>query len=272
MQQRIVTFGGAPALLMLLAASVAVAQTEKPRLELESADLYSCRTAGTAPHTIKICVSQNGNLVRLEAPAGTNHMFSEGYLVCYQPAGQPLKKAFSGLTESGWGPVILPPPAGTFPLTLRRRTTDGVLELTQVISWDAIKKDVVIEMRLKNLTGSFVNAQILRFFDADVGGDANDDIFDRTALSVTARDTMGAALPVYARGVMASALSDAPTPVINSYSDWISGGQNNCGYQPPAGRTSPTAAGDWVGRLEHLNFGGLTAGRTETFKLIYRAY
>jgi hypothetical protein len=120
-----------------------------------------------------VSISQHGNLTRFEGPTGYDHIgvgaFSEGYILCYGSS-----RAYdTGSEEEGFL-------AGTFSCnsaktscTVTRKTSDGRLELRQVIKKNATDRSTTIAMRLRNLTGSSISGVVLRRQadpDVDTGG------------------------------------------------------------------------------------------------------
>ena len=89
-------------------------------------------SSGTGPNLLNVCVSDHGNLITFESPSGADHVVEEGYAVCSE--GDPFIHGHdTGGVEGGFGPpTITQPTAGRFPLTVMRRTTNGVFELKQV--------------------------------------------------------------------------------------------------------------------------------------------
>lgn len=226
--------------------------------------IFTCHQAGTGPHWLKACISRAGNMLHFEFPAGEDQLFHEGYAVCYNFPNQPNKVAYdSGFGSGGWGPATINQPGGvnTFPLTITRTTTDGALRLQQKFTWEsADKHGILIEMKLTNTSGQTLNFQALsRYFNANFHPHPPFlDIFDRTDLSVNARDGH-----LNGEGMELSRLTDNGSTAIHSFANW----QMNACVQSSV--PSPTAGGDWVGRVTVPGY-SMSAGRTETIKVVYR--
>lgn len=126
----------------------------------------------TFPGTPKIALSRNGNIVRYEGPEGYEHFgigaFSEGYVLCYN-ATQAYDIADD---ETGFLPSTISCAASK--CTITRNTTDGKLQLKQVIVKNApYERSVNVEMTLTNKSQSAISNIILRRqvdFDVDTGG------------------------------------------------------------------------------------------------------
>lgn len=122
-----------------------------------------------APH---IAISNHGNIVRYEGPTGYEHIgigaFSEGYVLCYGSAAAydlgDVETGFGAASASCSGPKC----------TITRNTTDGKMQLKQVITKNAVlERSLNVEMTIKNLTGANLTNVILRRqvdFDVDTGG------------------------------------------------------------------------------------------------------
>ncbi len=120
--------------------------------------------SGSGFNFLGVKVSNHGNLISFESPAGRQAVFGgrEGYAVCSQ--GGLVHGHDTGDVEEGFGAPTFAQPngAGTFPLTVTRRTTDGKFQLTQV--WnkpDPVEKDVTVAMTLKNVSGGPIDNNVL---------------------------------------------------------------------------------------------------------------
>lgn len=92
-------------------------------------------TCGVGFTSTTVGISNHGNVLRFESPAGSEHILvgtpASGYQVCYSTGG-PFATAydFAGHGESGWGATVTasqPNGPGTFPLDITRTTADGRL-------------------------------------------------------------------------------------------------------------------------------------------------
>ena len=167
----------------------------------------NCDTAlssGIAIDPMKICISNDGNLVGFASPARVSctppqpctfvpveHIrigtIGEGYAVCNLSSTGTTRSYDAGFDEGGWSPptVIQPNGPNTLPLTIIRTTTNGGFQLSQSFSVDTSRKEVIITMNLKNLSvGSAllgaVHARLVRYVDFDVDSTSATDVFFRT--------------------------------------------------------------------------------------------
>lgn len=110
-----------------------------------------------------ISISNHGNIVRFNNPAGFEHLgagaFSEGYVLC--TAGS---NAFdTGDSESGFGPSVVSSCSGTTCTVTRRTTVGPLLQLQQIFKKNASgERSINITMNVKNLTGAPVAGVVLR--------------------------------------------------------------------------------------------------------------
>jgi hypothetical protein len=108
----------------------AEAQT-KPAPIKDASTCFASYTAGSGPTFLSFCVTNTGNIMQLQSPAGVYHISSEGYAVCssYDPSNlAPLPVAYdAAYFESDWGAPTITQPNGpnTFPLTIVRSSTGG---------------------------------------------------------------------------------------------------------------------------------------------------
>ena len=132
----------------------------------------STDTFYTFPGTPILAISRNGNVVRYEGPTGYEHLgigsFSEGYVLCYG-----AKIAYdTGALQTGFGASTATCSGSR--CTITRNTTDGILQLQQVITKNASSdRSFGVAMTVRNLTGGSVTGIILRRqadLDVDTGG------------------------------------------------------------------------------------------------------
>lgn len=189
------------ALLLAFFALLAVAafgqslNQAPPAAATESA--YSCFatfSTGAGPTLFKWCVSQNGNVVSLESPAGKEHIYegsiTEGYGVCdLLTKVEYFDYAQSGAVGWGFPTIAQPNGANTLPLTITRRTDDGMWTLAQSFAYLPAERIVRVTMRLENNAGIVKRAYLARFVDLDAnsanGGDFQN-WFDATLDTVSA--------------------------------------------------------------------------------------
>jgi hypothetical protein len=115
------------------------------------------------PGPPKISVSSHGNIVIFDGPTGYNHIYAEGYVLCYGG----ISAYDIGRSETGFA-------AGTSSCkgttcTFTRNTIDNRLQLQQVFTSDRGNRAISIAMTVRNLTSSPITGVVLRRHgDADV--------------------------------------------------------------------------------------------------------
>src|SRR5215218_7107074 len=118
-------------------------------VSIQSTTVKASFASGSGANFLGVKVSNHGNLLSFESPAGQEAVFQgrEGYAIC-TTGGSTHNGNDTGDVEVGFGaPTFVQPTAGKFPLTVTRNTTDGKFQLKQV--WakpDAIEKDVTVTM------------------------------------------------------------------------------------------------------------------------------
>lgn len=252
-------------------ASQSVKQSDRP----ESVDCPASQvfTFSSGANYFKFCISEHGNFINLISPSPQYHNFGrEGYIACATGAANAYD---GGFDEAGWGAATATQPGGpkTFPLTIKRTSTDGKLELTQTFNWDTAQKEVLIQMVLKNVSaGSLTLVKLARYFDYDLDSssardDNDDDIYDQDSDSVWGRDSGTGAGH---HGVMLTALTfvQGHTTAVQSFTDFVTD-QGSCTASPVA--TVPTAPGDYGGRVTY-SLGTLAAGASKTVAVLYRRF
>src|SRR5262245_26487901 len=88
-------------------------------------------TFGSGETKFALCISNHGNILKIESPAGHDPIVKEGYRLCYNYSS--LFAYDNGPEESGWGPSTVSGSVN-LPLTITRSTTDGQFRLVQVFS------------------------------------------------------------------------------------------------------------------------------------------
>src|SRR5215211_618669 len=173
-------------------------------VSIQSTTVKASFVSGTGADFLGVKVSNHGNLLSFESPAGQEAVFTgegrEGYALCSGPST--VNGHDTGGVEEGFGtPKFKQPNPGKFPLTITRKTTDGQLQLKQVWSKpDAIEKDVTLTITVKNISsGSSFVVVLSRSGDFDVGTSSTDQ-GARTGDSVWLWDDLSTTAPETSRG------------------------------------------------------------------------
>jgi len=119
------------------------------------------------------CVTANGNIAQFASPnedirAGA---ILEGYQICDVTPNVGYFDYAS--TDSGnWKAASLIQPNGvnTFPITVKRTTSDNHFILTQKFTQDVANRTVTVSMTIKNNTTAQHNVLVYRFADLDING------------------------------------------------------------------------------------------------------
>src|SRR5215216_7113316 len=270
----VLVVGGVAASQQLQQQSTSSQSTTTPEkssgdVSIQSTTVKASFASGTGANFLGVKVSNHGNLLSFESPAGQEAVFTgrEGYALCSQGGGV-VRGHDTGGVEEGFGPPKFKQPnPGKFPLTITRKTTDGEFQLKQVWSKpDATEKDVTLTMTVKNLSNATIfDIALSRSGDFDVGPGATDQ-GARTDDSVWLWDEPGTDNP--AGGLMLKALTFGTphSPRIEAQSDWATTGTRQRCSPFPA--TTPTARGDFAMRVAY-NLGFLSPGQSKTVKLEY---
>jgi hypothetical protein len=268
------------ALALLLVGGVATAKQEIdkgsgaiPRSTVVKASFAN----GSGANFLGVKVSDHGNLTSFESPAGQEQVFGgrEGYAVCSNN-GSTHNGHDTGDVEGGFAAPTFSQPngAGTFPLTVTRRTTDGKFQLTQV--WakpDAVEKDITVTMTLKNISSATIEGVLMsRSGDFDVG----DQSADRGAgTNDSAWLWDDATLVSPPGGLMLSALTFGTSHLtgIETASTWVGDGtQTTPGTRQSCGadmvNTPTSTASDLTMKVLYL-FGNMSAGQSKSVKFEY---
>ena len=252
--------------LVLTANSAFAQETEQPTAPVveSSTNCFATFAIGTLTY----CVSEHGNIVRFSSPAAAPEhirigVIREGYAVCVATAAGGAQQVSydSGNVEAGWQAavtILQPGGANTLPLCITRRTNNN-LEVQQCFSHNANDKEVVVTMTVRNLSGATrFNVMMDRYFDGDIAGTAGNDRYTRSADSVWGEEGQHALALRNINGVA----SPAHTTAVHTFVGFNAASCN----QPTI--ATPTAAGDFVGRLS-FQFGNLVANASRTVRVQY---
>jgi hypothetical protein len=154
-------------------------------------------TSGTGGSLFRFCVTASGNVIYLETGQGVEHIYhggqgvvEEGYAVCADSNPAPwyygqYYDTFESLGAYWKFPVLV----SLNPLIIDRTTVDDGFRLRQTFFPNAKDQELVIEMKLTNLSKiSRTNVVLKRMADLDVDYTHQDDLWDRSFSSVWARN------------------------------------------------------------------------------------
>ena len=285
--RRILLLVATMTLALVLVGGVATSKQPKDQPDKGSGELPRSTTvkasfaSGSGLNFLGVKVSDHGNLISFESPAGRQAVFGgrEGYAVCSQGGGT-VHAHDTGDVEEGFGAPTFAQPngAGTFPLTVTRRTTDGKFQLTQV--WnkpDPVEKDVTVAMTLKNISGAPIdnNVELSRSGDFDIG-DSSADLGAETRDSAWLWDDENGPDRQPA-GLKLAALTFGTNHVarMETTPDWMFGRTSptlpasRLGCQDLFTETPTPEARDLAMRSFYVFEGGLAAGQSKTVRFEY---
>ena len=245
-------------------------------VSIQSTTVKASFTSGTeSADFFRVKVSDHGNLLSFESPAGHEAVFPgrEGYALC-SSTGATVHGHDTGGVEGGFGPPKFKQPnPGKFPLTITRNTTDGDFQLKQV--WakpDATEKTVTVTMTVKNISnGSDFFVVLSRSGDFDVGTSTSDQ-GARTSDSVWQWDDVSSPVQEPSPGgTMLTALTWGIThnTFIEPSSAWAGAGGTHEECLTPSGLSTPTSVQDLAMRVNYNFPGLLSSGQSRTLKFEY---
>lgn len=213
-------------------------------------------SSGSGASLLAWCVSNDGNLLKLESPETKEHIQhsgTEGYVVCSDSGSQ----HDLGSVESGWGfTTVLS--ANRNVVKLRRISGDGTWQLDQKFTRDRFERDIKIEMTLLNLSSvPQFNVKLTRTVDLDLES-APSHFFDRSGAAVWAK--------YLSSGVTLSVIDTAlphTTAITNSPPPTDCDPANPFANEPQFGNLAAHAS---------YLLGTLEPGKSKKVRFIYRAY
>jgi hypothetical protein len=250
-------------------------------------------TFGSGATAMNVCISNEGNIVKFESPAGFEQIgqlntFRDGYAICsgnlptfpnvpegYNPGDVSVEALFGAPT------VIQPGGPNTLPLTIVRDSSSGTYRLTQIFARDTLRRTITITMQIKRLSNADCTSsgcppvRLQRAFEGDVDNNtATNARFGRSVDSVWEWiDTTGHKLQ------LTNVANGGATPIttvytVADYDPTGSGAQAAKGCIVFSGQvatpTDPavTDASNLVGRLMYF-FGNIPLNNTKTVKVVY---
>jgi hypothetical protein len=257
---------------LLLGTGIALMMAGGMTRVLASDVCFSTHAWGSGASRLAFCVSGDGNLVQLESPQDAEHLdvgvTGEGYVLCSFEA---LHGYDAGFDESGFleSTVVQPNGPNTFPLTIRRDTSDGALRLTQTFTRDTTEKDVIITMAVRNRRAVRIRSvNVHRYFDGDIDGGGSDNLYRTGGDSVWAwkdgTDTHGLMLT-------ARTFQTYHFQLVERYANWdpTAGGDASACPSTSLGDTSDP--GNYVGRVGYA-LGDIDAGLSKTVTVLYSRF
>jgi hypothetical protein len=255
-------------------------------------------TFGSGATAMNVCISNEGNIVKFESPAGFDQIgpsttFRDGYAICSGnlPTFANVSQGYNPgdvSAEAGFGPatVIQPGGANTLPLTIIRNSTSGNYQLTQSFARDTLHRTVTITMKIKRLLNGDCTAsgcppvRLQRAFEGDVDNNTVANArFGRTADSVFEWiDTTGGFNGTTGHGLhLTNVANGGATPITTVYtvSDYGAYADQACIVYSGevATPTDPTVtdATTLVGRLMYF-FGNIPLNHSQTVKVVYERF
>lgn len=253
-------------------------------------ELFTCSESGQGPTYLKVCVSDTGNVTLFESPKGQEHIryivpglwvdygSYEGYMVCREPEWDgppPYQTYFDGGNyypdpssrswQRGWHPPYrIDQPGGSkkFPVIIYRRSSDGIFELKQEFSVDAVEREITITMTLYNRSKQRQrDVRLVRIVDLDIDATGEDEEFLTGKRSVVEYDYG----PPYGGNRDAVSLV-ALTPNLPVHFSRVGYDEYDLCYDYGWGNPSNGMSG-----VVYV-FGDLSPGGSRTAKYVYRAF
>jgi len=253
-------------------------------------------SSGSGATLMIICISNEGNLVRFDSPAGFEqigqlNLFRDGYAICSGnlPTFANTPEGYDPgdvSREALFGPATVSQPGGpnTLPLTITRTSTSGTYALTQSFARDVLRRTVTITMTIKRLNNADCTSsgcppvRLQRAFEGDVDNNTSANArFGRSQDSVWEWiDTTGHGLQ------LTNVANGGATPIttvytVADYDPSGAGAQAAKGCIVFAGQVatptdpSVTDAANLVGRLMYF-FGNIPLNASKTVKVVYERF
>ena len=259
--------------------------------EAAAARCFATIASGSGASFFRVCISDRGNVVSFETPAGYEQAISgDGYVLCSADrSGVPTVHGWDagGFGEEGFAPPLIDQPNGpnTLPLRITRVTLDGTFELVQTFRFDGLEKDLTVTMRVTNLSGQpRLRVALARFLrmspnrSVETAGQHGENNATRTADSVVLWDDSdddGPQGPAYGVGLTARTFQTRHRTVVEDHDDWnpadSDGPQRAEGCSPIALTTPKLGLRDLQGRVTY-DFGTIGRFGARRVAFLYRHY
>ena len=247
-------------------------------------------TFGSGATLTKVCISNEGNIVKFESPSGFEQIgqlntFRDGYAMCSGnlPTWANVSEGYDAgdvSVEAGLGPptVIQPGGPNTLPLTIIRDSSSGTYRLTQSFASDGLRRLITITMKVTRLSNADCTSagcpplRLMRAFEGDVDNNTSANArFGRTVDSVWEWiDTTGHGLK------LSSASNPGVSPITTVYtvSDYGAYADQGCivfsGQVATPTDPAVTNATNLVGRV--MYFLNIPLGHSKTAKVVYHRF
>ena len=259
--------------------AAAVSQKEEQNLVAspDSATPHRTFTSGSGNTGFRYAVSLHGNVVHLESPifadSSGNPLYKhlhggEGYAVSMNTTGGRITYWDAGLSEAtgcsgnsrSWSPTVVESAVNANGTTLKRSTCDGAWQLTQTFTRNITNHELTITMTLRNTSGgqNYTDVELARYFDGDVDSTTGGDRYNRTFDSVHAQESTFDNLML-----TALTFNTSHATAVHTCGSW------NRAVTTQASAATPTAAGDFVGRITY-HLGTINNNTQKVVKVLYK--
>jgi hypothetical protein len=240
------------------------------------AQIFSCGATSTFT---KVGITDHGNVLQLESPAGNEHILvgtaRSGYQVCYDTGGGFAAAWDFGSNEGGWpaGAIVFQPNGpSTFPLEIRRTSADGKVSLKRRFTGNSFvatgplfdlngdgvscstlsecgncgNRTIHVLTTITNNTGLTMSVRFVELVDVDISGTSTNDRFAKTAdAAIGWEDLADTGADTESRGVLLQTLILPAAPEVFLFGGYSVNGLAT-GAPPPNCLPGSTATGPAV--------------------------
>lgn len=159
----------------------------------------SVTDGGGVTTTLKLCISQEGNITSLFYPdtsAGHSQISFDAYCL-YDYNFNTYYSDFGGAvgvpSSFGFGPATITEPNGpnTNPISVTRSTTDFAYQVTEYIAVNFVPRSIAVIVSVKNTSGFVRGFGYVRAVAPKVDGDASDDQYNEFGLGANIGGSLG---------------------------------------------------------------------------------
>jgi len=225
-------------------------------------------TYGSGATQFNWCPSLDGNLMMLAGPGGTsgpwehirNAVLLEGYAIC--------ATGLAPTYDAGYKEANLLASSIIYDYTtsfkVQRSTADAKFYITHYFTRNPVERSVTVTVYIKNTSGLIqYDVKYSRYVDYDIDFTTGDDIFDKSADGVWARN---ADSPYHAATLTGVTWAVAHNSYVESFNALDAVTYSTCS---PATAATPTVVSDWTARVTY-NIGTLKPNYSKSFKFVYR--